>query len=76
MPDLRIDFSDSPELSIEQLKRMRPVGRPVTGMAEQLIAIRLSPSLLTALRKMAASQRKPYQTLIHELLEKVDSRAA
>ncbi len=76
MPDLQIDFSDSPELSIEQLKRMRPVGRPVTGMAKQLIAIRLSPSLLAALRKMAARQGKPYQTLIHELLEKAISRAA
>lgn len=76
MPDSQIDFSDSPELSIEQLKRMRPVGRPVTGMAKQLIAIRLSPSLLAALRKMAARQGKPYQTLIHELLEKATSRAA
>lgn len=76
MPDSQIDFSDSPELSIEQLKRMRPVGRPVTGLAKQLIAIRLSPRLLSTLRKMAAKQGKPYQTLIHELLEKAAARAA
>lgn len=76
MPDSQIDFSDIPELSDEQLKRMRRVGRPVTGMAKQLIAIRLSPNLLAALRRMAAKQRKPYQTLIHELLEKAASRAA
>ena len=76
IPDSQIDFSDSPELSEEQLKRMRPVGRPVTGMAKQLIAIRLSPSLLSALRKMAAKKGKPYQTLIHELLEKAASQAA
>lgn len=75
-PDSRIDFSDSPGLSNEQLKRMRPVGRPVTGLAKQLIAIRLSPRLLSTLRKMAAKQGKPYQTLIHELLEKAAARAA
>lgn len=76
MSDSQIDFSDIPELSDEQLSRMRRVGRPVTGMAKQLIAIRLSPDLLAALRKMAAKQGKPYQTLIHELLEKAASRAA
>ena len=76
MPDSQIDFSDMPELSDEQLKRMRRVGRPVTGMAKQLIAIRMSPRLLSTLRRMAAKQGKPYQTLIHELLGKAASRAA
>lgn len=76
IPDSQIDFSDIPELSDEQLRRMRRVGRPVTGLAKQLIAIRLSPRLLVTLRKMAAKQGKPYQTLIHELLEKATSRAA
>ena len=76
MPDSEIDFSDIPELTEAQLKRMRRVGRPSTGMAKQLIAIRLSPRLLDQLRKMAAKQKKPYQTLIHELLEKAASHAA
>ena len=76
MPDSQIDFSDIPELSDKQLKRMRRIGRPATGMAKQLIAIRLSPRLLSTLRRMAAKQGKPYQTLIHELLEKAASRAA
>lgn len=76
MPDSQIDFSDIPELTDEQLKRMRRVGRPSSGMAKQLIAIRLSPRLLATLRKMAAKQGKPYQTLIHELLEKASSKAA
>jgi predicted DNA binding CopG/RHH family protein len=76
IPDSQIDFSDIPELSDEQLRRMRRVGRPATGLAKQLIAIRLSPRLLATLRKMAAQQGKPYQTLIHELLEKAASRAA
>jgi len=76
MPDSKIDFYDIPELTEAQLKRMHRVGRPSTGMAKQLIAIRLSPRLLDQLRKMAAKQKKPYQTLIHELLEKAASRAA
>lgn len=76
IPDSQIDFSDIPELSDEQLKRMRRVGRPATGLAKQLIAIRLSPRLLATLRRMATKQGKPYQTLIHELLEKAASRAA
>jgi predicted DNA binding CopG/RHH family protein len=76
MPDSQIDFSDIPEATDAQLKRMRRVGRPASGMAKQLIAIRLSPQLLSQLRKMAAKQGKPYQTLIHELLEKAASKAA
>ena len=43
--------------------------------AKQLIAIRLSPLLLLRLRRMASRQGKPYQPLIHELLEKAASRA-
>lgn len=76
IPDSQIDFSDIPEATDVQLKRMRRVGRPPSGMAKQLIAIRLAPRLLATLRKMAAKQGKPYQTLIHELLEKAASRAA
>lgn len=76
MPDSKIDFSDIPEATDEDLKRMRRVGRPSSGMAKQLIAIRLSPKLLNQLRKMADAQGKPYQSLIHELLEKAASRAA
>lgn len=76
IPDSQIDFSDMPELSDQQLTRMRRVGRPATGIAKQLIAIRLSPRLLAALRNMAAKQGKGYQTLIHELLEKAASQAA
>jgi len=76
MPDSRIDFSDIPESSDEDLGRARRVGRPATGRAKQLIAIRLDPRLLAALRRLAARQRKPYQTLVHELLEAAVRRAA
>ncbi len=70
MPDNRLDLSDIPEATDEQLRRARRVGRPVTGNAKQLIAIRIAPRLLAQLRRLAAKQSKPYQTLIHELLER------
>jgi predicted DNA binding CopG/RHH family protein len=66
----RIDFSDIPESTDEELRRARRVGRPKTGNAKQLIAIRISPRLLAQLRRLAEKRDKPYQTLIHELLEK------
>ena len=75
-PDSQIDFSDIPESTDEELKRARRVGRPKSGTAKQLIAIRVDPKLLASLRKMAAKLGKPYQTLIHELLEKATRRAA
>ncbi len=76
MPDSRIDFSDIPESSDQELARARRVGRPTMGWAKQLIAIRIDPRLLATLRKLAAHQRKPYQTLVHELLEAAVRRAA
>ncbi len=76
MPDSRLDFSDIPETTGAELKRARRVGRPKTGQAKQLIAIRIAPQLLANLRRQAARQSKPYQTLIHELLERAAARAA
>jgi len=73
---MQIDFPDIPEAADEELKRARRVGRPTSGAAKELIAIRVDPKLLTSLRKMAAKLGKPYQTLIHELLEKATGRAA
>ena len=69
-PDSRIDFSDIPESTDEELRRARRLGRPKTGNAKQLIAIRIAPRLLAQLRRLAAKQSKPYQTFIHELLER------
>src|SRR5712691_13180637 len=65
-----IDFSDIPESTDAELRRARRVGRPKTGNAKQLIAIRIAPRLLAQLRRLAAKRNKPYQTLIHELLER------
>ena len=76
MPDSRIDFSDIPESTDEELKRARRVGRPKSARAKQMIAIRIDPRLLAKLRGLAKSRRKPYQTLIHEILQKATERHA
>lgn len=65
----KIDFSDIPDSSPEQLKAMRRVGRPPLGTeARQLIAIRVDPSVLDQFRKEARRRRVGYQTLINEVL--------
>jgi predicted DNA binding CopG/RHH family protein len=72
----KIDFSDIPKSTDAELRHARRVGRPVTGDAKQLIAIRIAPRLLARLRRLAARQSKPYQTLIHELLERAAGKTA
>ena len=78
--DSRIDFSEIAESTAKELRRAtrvgRSPGRPKTGHAKQLIAIRIAPRLLAQLRRLAARQSKPYQTLIHELLERAAKRRA
>ena len=74
IPDSEIDFSDIPESTDAELKHARRVGRPRTGQAKQLIAIRISPSLLAEIRRRAARRSMPYQTLIHEMVEKAATR--
>jgi predicted DNA binding CopG/RHH family protein len=74
IPDSEIDFSDIPESTDAELRCARRVGRPVTGNAKQLIAIRIAPRVLAKLRRLAAKQSKPYQTYIHELLERAASK--
>ena len=49
-----IDFSDIPEVSPAQLRAMRRVGRPPLGAAaRRLIAIRIDPQVLDAVRREA-----------------------
>jgi uncharacterized protein (DUF4415 family) len=68
-PTRRIDFSDIPEASDEQLRGMRRVGRPpLGGAARQLIAIRVDPDVLEHFRKEARRRKVGYQTLINEVL--------
>jgi len=76
IPNSEIDFSDIPESTDLELKKARRVGRPKKGSAKQLIAIRIDPALLSQIRRLAENQDKPYQTLIHEMLEKATKKAA
>ena len=49
-----LDLTDIPEATDAQLRRARRVGRPSTGNAKQLIAIRISPKVLARLRRQTA----------------------
>jgi len=65
----KIDFSDIPDSTPEQLRAMRRVGRPPLGeRARQLIAIRVDADVLDAFRKEARKRKVGYQTLINEIL--------
>jgi predicted DNA binding CopG/RHH family protein len=76
LPDSELDLVDIPETTEEEFKRARRVGRPVTGNAKMLIAIRILPSVLDRLRRQAAKRNKPYQTYIHEILERAANKSA
>jgi uncharacterized protein (DUF4415 family) len=66
-----IDFSDIAEASPAQLRAMRRVGRPPLGTAaRQLIAIRIDPDVLRAVRREATRRGLGYQSLINEVLAK------
>ena len=73
--DTELDLEDVPELTDAELRRARRVGRPKTGHAKRLIAIRIDTKLLAQIRRIAAKRGKPYQTLIHELLQKAVQRS-
>jgi predicted DNA binding CopG/RHH family protein len=75
-PDSKIDYSDVPESTDEELSRAVRVGRPTSSNRKQLIAIRLAPSLISRLKKIAKAQDVPYQTLIHQLLEEAVDEVA
>jgi uncharacterized protein (DUF4415 family) len=69
--DSEIDFSDIPELTDEQLRNARRVGRPRLGPnAKRLISIRIDPELLRSLHEKAEKKGIGYQSLIHQILKK------
>ncbi len=73
--DSDIDYSDIPELSDEQLRAMRRVGRPAVGDATKIpISFRINPNLLERIRAIAEGRGEPYQSFMHDLLEKAAAR--
>ncbi len=72
VPDEEIDFSDIPEITEEQFRRMRPVrlGRPPLGeRPRKAISIKLDPDLIARLKREAKRKKTKYQSLIHRILE-------
>ena len=60
----------------ESIKPLRKAGRPKSKKPiKQIIAIRVDPGLLAALKSLALKLKKPYQSLIHEILEKAVEKA-
>jgi predicted DNA binding CopG/RHH family protein len=72
----KIDYSDIPPSTDEELANAKRVGRPKSGTTKQLIAIRLDPKLIFQLKKLAKKQDIPYQSLVHQLLEDAVKKAA
>jgi uncharacterized DUF497 family protein len=64
-------FDDPNALEVEDLEHLDALEQrwKRLGFSKDLIAIRISPRLLQQLRRLAAKQSKPYQTMIHEMLE-------
>jgi uncharacterized protein (DUF4415 family) len=72
----KIDFSDIPELSDEQLAGMRRVGRPPRGeRPKKLISIRLDQRVLAWVKALASEKDQPDQSLINDILEKERRKA-
>lgn len=72
----KIDFSDIPELTDEQLAGMRRVGRPPLGeQPRKAVSIRLDQQVLDWVKRRAADLDQPYQSLINEILAKAMRRA-
>ncbi len=75
MPKRKIDFSDIPELSDEQLTRMRRVGRPPVGRVPRApISLRVDPDVLARLKSRAKKRGVPYQSLINDILARAMRR--
>src|SRR5689334_11552648 len=69
--DSEIDFSDFPELTPEQLKNARRIGRPLIGSAPRInVHIRIDPDVLRKIKEKAKKKGIKYQSLINEILKK------
>ena len=71
MTDADIDFSDIPELTEAQLKRMRPTEEVIPALArsgKKRITIRLDNEILSYFKQQAQDKETSYQTLINSVL--------
>ncbi len=69
--DSKIDYSDIPEFSAEQLKKPKRVGRPLVGeSARQAISLRVESKVLNKIKKQAKNKGIDYQSLLNEISKK------
>lgn len=67
----KIDYSDIPELSTEDLKKFKRRGRPVLGESpRKAISIRIEENVLEKIKNKARKRGLAYQNLINEILKK------
>lgn len=64
-----VNSIDLPEMASAELCRGRKVSSLSADNSKQLIAIRIDAELLSRLRRIASKRRKPYQVVLHDLLE-------
>ena len=76
LPDSKIDFSDIPELTDQQLAKARRISEINKKLPTQLVAARMSPGLVFKLQKLAKIRKKDCQLLISQLLEEAIKVAA
>ena len=69
--DSEIDFSDIPELTVDQLSKFKRRGRPVIGESpRKAISIRIDEDILAKLKSKAKKSGVAYQSLINDILKK------
>lgn len=69
--DSEIDYSDIPELSDADLKKIKRVGRPLVGDSpREAISVRIETEVLAKLKKQAHKKGIGYQSLINQILKK------
>ena len=72
IPDSKIDYSDIPPLTRDDMKRARRAkpGRPPIGLvSRKMISIKIDPFILEKIKLEARKHGNGYQTFIHEILE-------
>ena len=56
---------DPDTCTLDEFKKMRPVGRPKAAVTKQPVSIRLSPDVIEYFKEMSEEVDIPYQSLIN-----------
>jgi len=81
IPDSKIDFSDIPEMTLEEIKRGRRVSNPMSGKdllsnedfsktsIKEKVSIWIDENVLNAFKERAKQNKSDYQDLINQTLK-------